>query len=835
MSNARSDRTSVRLRLFENGFTPLPNKNKMCLLKGWSRITVTEAEIESWMKSPPRGEEGQPVGAWKDTGVRCGDILALDFDIDDADTLNDLLDVLVAEEIIPESEFVRIGRPPREMWIYRRVGSPLAKRTTGGFGPADQVAAAKLAISKGEQAPHIDKTQVEVLGLGSQFGAYGKHSDEIEYDWPVKSLLDHDITALPELDQAGVERLVARCEKFFLDRGLAQIDVGGGTIDGHYSRVYDLTDDMVFPTNELGNATVAQIRNYLLEHQTAVLRCTVEALRPSTGGSKAGMASLMHGLVCISDHGTYTAHYPADGDPSAKLARIAEKLRERFEISDEPAAAAETAGAAEDVSAINQARDLTMDPRWDFDDNIEIAHFRFAYIIHDDMVVDTLANTPPMSVTHFRNLMLPYHYVDEGERGGEKIVRLADTWMQSPDRINVGSAQMRPDQPFPFYWADGFRHVNTYRPHVLPAVGGDAGVGLDFLRNLVPNHAERRYLMQWLSYKLQHPHVRGPAVVMVAAARFGTGRGSLGELLTDMFHERYVMSVDFATLTGKTYQSQYNEWLAGSLMVVVNEAADNDKGAGSKWDAKNQAYEHLKNIVDPANTRLQIVRKGLANFQARTYASIFVMTNHADALVIPAEDRRFYVIENGSNQSPDYWVRFHAWRSDPANVGALVRELLAVDLSGYNPYQAPPMTKAKAEMIYAGASELDRAVAHVLAGLAGKLVVYSQVGIGLERYLVEHAVTFPDEWKRTAERIFTRLTQRPPATDRMRLPDGKQHTVRMLEGCREEVLLTPETMLEEIVKNGPTVRTLAGSNVVPLRGKLGHNTDGDANGAAVGS
>ena len=834
MTDARSDREGVRLQLFENGFTPLPNKNKMCLLKGWSRVQVSKAEIQGWTKSPPRGQEGQPTGAWKDTGVRCGDILALDFDIDDAELLNDLLDVLVAEQILVESPFVRIGRPPREMWIYRRVGDPLAKRTTGGFGPADQVAAAKARIAKGEPAGHIDKTQVEVLGVGSQFGAYGQHSSGHDYSWPVQSLLDHDITELPELDQAGVERLIVRCEQFFRERGLAQIDVGGGTVDGHYHRVYDLTDDMVFPTNELGNATVAQLRAYLLENQTAVLRCTVETLRPSTGGSKAGMVSLMHGMVCISDHGTYTAHYPADGDPTEKLARIADKLRQRFGIEDAPAA---PLTEAEDLARTNEARDLTMEPRNPFDDNLDIALARYAYIVHDDMVVDTFANTPPMSVTHFRNLMMPYHLVEEGKQGGEKIIRLSDVWMQNPDRLDVGSAQMRPDQPWPFYWDDGFRHVNTYRPRELPATGGDAAIGLEFLRNLVPNSEERAYLMQWLGYKLRHPGVRGPAIVMVANARFGTGRGSLGELLADMFHERYVMNVDFATLTGKTYQSQYNEWLVGSLMVVVNEAADNDKGAGSKWDAKNQAYEHLKNIVDPANTRLQINRKGLSNFQARTFASVMVMTNHADALVIPENDRRFYVIENGSNQSPEYWVRFHTWRSDPANVGALVRELLAVDLSDYNPYQAPPMTRAKAEMIYAGASELDRAVAQVLAGMPGKLVVRDQVIIALERYLSENAVTFPEEWKRTAERVFLRLTQRSPgAIDRLRLPDGKQHTVRMIAPPEEAVLQGSETMLEEVMKNGPTVRTLAaGSNVVPLRGELQGRNHDTSGGAAVGS
>jgi len=39
--NTRKDRTPIRLKLYEGGFTPLANKNKMCLIKGWSTLEVT--------------------------------------------------------------------------------------------------------------------------------------------------------------------------------------------------------------------------------------------------------------------------------------------------------------------------------------------------------------------------------------------------------------------------------------------------------------------------------------------------------------------------------------------------------------------------------------------------------------------------------------------------------------------------------------------------------------------------------------------------------------------------------------------------------------------------
>ena len=67
--DARKDRTALRLRLYENGFTPLANKSKMCLIKGWSTLEVTPELIQSkaWARS----------GSFLDTGIRGGDIITL--------------------------------------------------------------------------------------------------------------------------------------------------------------------------------------------------------------------------------------------------------------------------------------------------------------------------------------------------------------------------------------------------------------------------------------------------------------------------------------------------------------------------------------------------------------------------------------------------------------------------------------------------------------------------------------------------------------------------------------------------------------------------------------
>lgn len=345
--------------------------------------------------------------------------------------------------------------------------------------------------------------------------------------------------------------------------------------------------------------------------------------------------------------------------------------------------------------------------------------------------------------------------------------------------------------------------------------------GFEFLERLLPIPAERTYFLQWLSYKYQHPEVRGPGIIMVAHETYGTGRGSLVKLLRAMFSSKLVQNIDFKTLSGQTYQSQYNEWLADSLIVAVDEAQEVAPSL-SKWQSRSNAYEHLKSIIDPSNDHITVVRKGAKNFSGRTFASIVVMTNHADALILPAGDRRLAILENGQPQSQDYWTAFHAWLSNPENISAFASELIEVSLEGYNPYTAPPMTAAKADMVEAGASELDRALEHAMAGLADTLIVKEQIILRMEDYLLDNSVEVPDDWQRMVERMVFRKTRRMPsgAPERVRL-EGRQRAVRCLGKPDAACFQSAESVVQTILANGPVVRPVRSSGTVVSFAKRG--------------
>ena len=775
--DARKDRTALRLRLYENGFTPLANKSKMCLIKGWSTLEVTPELIQSkaWARS----------GSFLDTGIRGGDVIALDWDIDDKKLLNKLLDEVVEQGIVDESVFVRIGKPPRELWVYR-TRDKIGKRTTGHFLPPDA-----------DPLEHHGFA-VEVLGKGCQFAAFGQRDEVNEYKWPVESPLDHVYMDLPVITLAQVEAVVAYSTAFFERNGLTRQSPGGGTDHG-YTHVYDLDDEMVFEAKDLGTLSYAELTQILTANPDEVIRVKADPFRP-TSGSWAAMASLSGGVLCVSDHGTYTSHFPVEADTQKAVSALGQLLAERAARQPKPA-------------PLPQKREpVFLDPYEPFEASLKKSVEKYVYVTDGNLVVDLDDMQVPMTADTFNNLTRNIYTTEIGKQGGEKIVRLSDQWFQEKTRRTLRTMSMRPDQPYPVFVEAGVDHLNTYEPNILPTTG-DAGIGMAFIETLLPVENERRYFLQWLGHKIDHPADRGPGIIMVAHETYGTGRGTLIDLLRCIFGQRYVRNVNFATLSGSTYQSQYNEWMVDSLVVAVDEAQETNASVG-RWQARHNAYEKLKEVVDPGNHHVDIIRKGARNTAGRTFASIIVLTNHADAIGLPISDRRFAVLENGQTLSQDQARAVHAWMEDPGNIGAFIAYVRTVDRSSYNPFAAPPLTASKQEMAEASSSEMDRIVNEIMAGFSNTLLCFDQVHLMVEAYLQDNQVEVPDDWTRVANLLFKRKTRKlVEGSDRVRI-EGKQRTVRVVGRVASDIVATSENVIVEVLKNGPVSRQIRSTGTV---------------------
>lgn len=409
-------------------------------------------------------------------------------------------------------------------------------------------------------------------------------------------------------------------------------------------------------------------------------------------------------------------------------------------------------------------------------------------------------------MTPFRLTFLPNCMVEKGPRGGEKKINPVDLWMSDEQRVTVEGLRMRPDMPRPLFNEDGKQYVNVYSPPLHRPDVGDHRPGVRFIADLLPDAEERDWFLKWLSFKLRYPHIPGPAVVMVAHATFGTGRGTLAELVGRLFGPQYVRQLSFKDFTGKTYQSQYNEWQADALMVCVNESSETD--GGSVYQTKVNTYEHLKEIVEVRPTVREIKTKGDKNYRSLSSTTFLIFTNHIDALPIPDHDRRFCMVSNGSPKPVQYWQALNTWMDDEANVAAFYHWLVTYDIAGYSPYEKPPTFAAKAAMIDEAKSDLDTAVKVALENMPGEIFTMPQ----LEKYVrmvadQDSTIELPRPlgpiMKKVARRGLVRIGVRDSTNWHTRIGDSR-HAV-YARGVGTAALWTeeePDNIRTEIAKNG---------------------------------
>jgi hypothetical protein len=333
--------------------------------------------------------------------------------------------------------------------------------------------------------------------------------------------------------------------------------------------------------------------------------------------------------------------------------------------------------------------------------------------------VISLVDGEVFSFADLRGRMAPWELMDVGPRGGIKMRSPANDWRSAAARLSIRREEMRPDRPRPTFTEDGHTIFNRYLPPAHPTKGGNIAPFEIFFENLVPDAEEREWLWHWLANKARRPWLPMIAVIMVAE-KFGTGRGTLFEILALVFGESYVWPCSFGELTGASASARFNAHLADTLIAVVNEAVDDE---GQQQSRRRLAYEQLKNMVDPAPTALRrFEAKGQHAYAQTSAMSVIIATNHRDVVKLPRDDRRFCVITGGDQMAIAEVEAIRAWMAVGENIGALHRALLAtpaVPTTRFDPFGEPPPFKGRIEMIRMAKSRVEDAYEEMLNALNG--------------------------------------------------------------------------------------------------------------------
>ena len=776
--------TELRLQLLENGYSPIRNRDKRTFMPAWPDVELTAEEITRWERKFSRD---------KGTGLRVENGLAvIDFDINDKVAMDMIAD-RVCERIPKLGDLnaalcVRLGKGAKEAWYVR---------TDEDFGRIHS-----RSWTRPGEGVDDGTHRVEIFGGASarQFGSFGPHTVaddgtvEVEYRWVDRSPLDTPQSELPELTKKEFFEIADIVEEVLRELGWGQVERStAGENDA--IRVYDLTDDMQFDLNTGDTVSLQQLRELAAADPDGGLRCSASWLEgaEAVNRSRCLVTVTRTGNLAIWESASGVTHceaslQPVQRDYQVAINRILEmeaerKDRRKNKIHGGDRAAAAAAKLLRSF-AFCEYQQASMVPLW-------------ATSMDDAVMIEKM-----------RLKMLPNCDEERGPRGGVQRINPIDLWASSEERINVRGARLRPDKERPTYEEEGQRWVNIYAPPDHTAEGGSAEGGKVLLEQLLPDADERLWFTRWLAHKLRYPHIPGPGVVMVARA-FGTGRGTLAQLIIKLLGANYVQQLPFEAFSGKTYQSQYNEWQATALMVIVNESSESD---GSQFQTKRNTYERLKEVVDPAPTERSIFVKRDKNYRAMSFASYIIATNHEDALPIPADDRRFAVLSNGEPQDEAFWQEMRDWMGSPANVAAFYHWLTeVVDLADYSPFALPPKTAAKAAMVEAGQSDLDRALREAIDAMHTDVMVLEQLVAVVEQIARRESYDLPSApgdkrtavIKRAAQKLLYKVGERGGDNERVMIENKRYYVwARTAAAAKRFTLCSQDELRVGILRNG---------------------------------
>lgn len=614
--------TDTRLRLFKNGYTPLPANGKAVLIEGWSTMQVDAETIRKWEGSQSKATN---------TGVRTGHgLVAVDIDILD-DAVADELQELLERELVDGQDLppVRFGLRPKRLATFRIKGPDFPTF---------------------KSRPHIDSegrpARIEILALGSQFIADGIHPDTGKpYEWVDGVGPDNvKFADLPTITEARLRAFIqdAECRFAELDWQIAKSAKREGE---------PLDLELAFE----------QIRTRASYHEPAV---AIAAHYASKGiESKEAtrrLKAVFHDVPKSERDDRWHREYQ-DIDRSVRTAY------RKFE-----------ANAAPEPPSRKILMEL-LGPPLEIKDPIRAMNKRHAIVCVGGKTVVMTEGPDGISFGTEGDLRLRYknrpwtnkRKVEIAEIAGgphPAKMTIADAWLASPKRRDYPNGVVfRPDSETPTgtynLWQgwkaepDSTASCDRFLKHLLEVIcNGDA--------------AQYDWLVGWLAHMVQRPGEK-PRSAIVLRGEKGAGKDMVGEYVSKLMQA----SAYFNTSDQNTVWGQFNGAIANKLLLHLEEAFfSGDHGADSR----------IKNLITaPTQT---INEKHAPVYTVDSFHRLFITSNELRVVNSTAGERRYFISEVSGHRNNDkaYFEALVA-EMNGSGPAALMHHLRTYDLSDWNP------------------------------------------------------------------------------------------------------------------------------------------------------
>lgn len=287
----------------------------------------------------------------------------------------------------------------------------------------------------------------------------------------------------------------------------------------------------------------------------------------------------------------------------------------------------------------------------------------FRYQYGSEIAWDT-ERAMPIKISHLRHTF------------GNDEVRL---WMNSEKRVVVQAE----DVVFDPAQSVGPECVNLFRGLSLTPKAGDCAPVLGLLDHLCDrDETVTAWILDWIAYQLQNLGAKLPTTIVMHGDE-GSGK--------NVFWESVVMPLfaPYSAIIGQAeLENKYNGWVSKRLFILGDEVIS------------RQEMRHLKGKMKAliSGKLIQIEDKFLPVRMETNHINMVLLSNELQPSALDASDRRHLVIWTPPKREQAYYSALH----EHLNAGgreAFMAFLLARDLSAFDPYAPPPMTKAKVDLI----------------------------------------------------------------------------------------------------------------------------------------
>jgi hypothetical protein len=244
---------------------------------------------------------------------------------------------------------------------------------------------------------------------------------------------------------------------------------------------------------------------------------------------------------------------------------------------------------------------------------------------------------------------------------------------------------------------------NTWRPgmdndYPFDVANDDIAPWLDHVNFILPDAVARGQFLNWCAFLIQKPGGKiNWAYTLIG--KQGCGKDLMLRPLYGILGRE-----NYQAITAKDLEDNFTDWAERQLIIV--EELPSFK--------KRDIYAWLKRYTAAGVPYFRVNKKNIAQYNVRNIQNWFIMSNHADALALEDDDRRYFIYSTpATRREPEYYKPLVALFDDAGFQAKVLAWLTARDISAFDPGECPPMTHAKAAMIAYARDPVDTAISEM--------------------------------------------------------------------------------------------------------------------------